>query len=217
MQEEWRDIVIEKNGITYDYTGLYQVSNLGRVKKLANSRSCKEKILNLAQNNKGYTKVTLSKNGKQKQYQLHRLVATAFIPNPNNWPVVNHKDENPCNNCSDNLEWCSYQYNTRYSLEKHYEERIEKIRKPRANFCGENNPMHRSKCKHNCKKVICLETCQVFNSIKDADDWCNGGIKHALSGNQKTAGKHPETGEKLHWMYYEDWLKLQENQRKDDV
>ena len=215
MKEEWRDIVIEKNGAIYDYTGLYQVSNLGRVKKLSNNKNCREKILNLAQNNKGYTKVTLSKDGNQKQYQLHRLVATAFIPNPENLPIVNHKDENPKNNCSENLEWCSYQYNTKYSLERHYEERIGKLKKSHADFSGENNPMHRTKSNGNCRKVICLETCQVFNCIRDADCWCNGAIKHALNGKQKTSGKHPETGEKLHWMYYEDWLKLQENQRKE--
>ena len=62
-----------------------------------------------------YPAVTLVKDGKAKTYSLHRLLAEAFIPNPNNLPVVNHKDENPLNYSLDNLEWCTQQYNVDYS------------------------------------------------------------------------------------------------------
>lgn len=57
----------------------------------------------------------LYKNGKAKKIKMHRLVAETFIPNPNNYPCVNHKDENKLNNCVDNLEWCTYSYNNSYN------------------------------------------------------------------------------------------------------
>lgn len=56
----------------------------------------------------------------------------------------------------------------------------------------------------NAKKVVCIETGDIFNSIKDASEWCHGNIKGFFKGKQKYAGKHPDTGEKLHWMYYEE-------------
>ena len=84
--------------------------------------------------------------------------------------------------------------------------KIEKIKQIQPTFSkeGDKNP--------NSKKIICLETKQVFQCIKDAEEWC--GVKRSISshitGKTKSAGKHPITGEKLHWMYYEDYLKLQE-------
>ena len=65
-------------------------------------------------------------------------------------------------------------------------------------------------------KVVCLETKQVFDSIKQAQEWLGkGNIKEHLKGNSKYAGKHPITGEKLHWMYYSDYLKLQEEEQQN--
>lgn len=104
--EEWRDIE--------NYEGLYQVSNLGRVKSLDYNHTKHEKILKLLKNTKGYLFVILYKEGKKKNYLSHRLVAEAFIPNPNNLPMINHKDENPLNNCVANLEWCDSKYNNNY-------------------------------------------------------------------------------------------------------
>ena len=65
-------------------------------------------------NDLGYKRVGLSKNGQTQFFFVHRLVAEAFVPNPNNYSIVNHKDENPSNNCADNLEWCSIEYNSNY-------------------------------------------------------------------------------------------------------
>ena len=65
-----------------------------------------------------YAKMNLSANGKNKTVMAHRLVAEAFIPNPENLPVVNHKDLNPANNHVSNLEWCTYQYNAEHGLGK---------------------------------------------------------------------------------------------------
>lgn len=89
----------------------YQISNLGRVKSFWYG---KEKILKNCKDRGGYLQVLLCKEGKIKHYLIHRLVAQAFIPNPNNLPQVNHKDENPKNNCVENLEWCDSSYNVNF-------------------------------------------------------------------------------------------------------
>lgn len=112
--EEWRDIK--------GYEGLYQVSNFGRVKTLtkiihSSKRSdfvVKEKVLSTRPNNRGYIMVGLHKEKHFKLALVHRLVAQAFIPNPNNLPQVNHLDENKNNNCVNNLEWCTNKENHNY-------------------------------------------------------------------------------------------------------
>ena len=90
----------------------YQVSNLGRVKSLLHG---KERILKPCMTRKGYLLVNLYKDGEGKSYFVHRLVAEAFIPNPDNLPQINHKDECKINNCIENLEWCSASYNMNYN------------------------------------------------------------------------------------------------------
>lgn len=98
-----------------DYEGLYEVSNMGRVRSLSRKGTF-ERILNpCVRNTGGYLAVNLYKNGKKTMYFIHRLVALAFLPNPNNYPVINHKDCNPSNNCVDNLEWCTVTYNNTYN------------------------------------------------------------------------------------------------------
>lgn len=96
------------------YEGLYEVSNLGRIKSLNYNHTGKEKILKPTKDRYGYLQVTLCKNNIKKQYTVHRLVAEAFIDNPDNLPQVNHKDENKQNNNVDNLEWCDAKYNSNY-------------------------------------------------------------------------------------------------------
>lgn len=102
MTEIWKTIK--------DYPN-YQVSNLGRVKSLNYG---KEKILKNNKDKDSYFQIALSKEGKVKVFKVHRLVASAFLPNPDNLPQVNHKDENKTNNCVDNLEWCTGRYNNNY-------------------------------------------------------------------------------------------------------
>ena len=119
MEEIYKNLSLEniENEIwlqVVGYEGLYEVSNLGRVKSLANEFSRKEKILSQYENKNGYLYVSLCKYGKMKSFRVHRLVAIAFIPNPNGYRCVNHKDENKENNCVDNLEWCTHQYNNTY-------------------------------------------------------------------------------------------------------
>ena len=92
------------------YEGLYEVSSKGKIRKLwKNSYKIKSQ-----DTLRGYKKVTLFKNQVGKRFQVHRLVAQAFIPNPLKLPQVNHKDENPSNNNVENLEWCTGLYNMRY-------------------------------------------------------------------------------------------------------
>lgn len=99
MKETWKDVV--------GYEGLYQVSDLGRVRR--NGRE-----LSQSRNEHGYSRVSLCKNGKPKTLYVHRLVAEAFVPNPLGLPEINHKDENPSSNAASNLEWCTSGYNKNY-------------------------------------------------------------------------------------------------------
>lgn len=116
--EIWKDIP--------EYEGLYQVSNMGNVKSLNYNHIGKEGILKLSKSKKGYLYVILCKNGKRKNFQVHRLVAQTFLKNNNNFPCVNHKDENPSNNYVDNLEFCTYLYNNNYGTKR---ERLSKAKK----------------------------------------------------------------------------------------
>ena len=114
MKEEWKDI----DG----YEGLYQISNKGRVKSFRQWKraSCPAEYLlkpSVAQN--GYLQVTLYKAKTKRKFLIHRLVALAFVPNPNSFLCINHKDENKQNNAADNLEWCTVQYNNSYGTAKY--------------------------------------------------------------------------------------------------
>lgn len=92
----------------------YMVSNMGRVKSLNFGRTGKEGIMSPRKSGNGHLKITLSNGITKTDFLVHRLVATHFIPNPNNLPEVNHKDEDKTNNCVDNLEWCDRRYNVNY-------------------------------------------------------------------------------------------------------
>ncbi len=104
--EEWRDIA--------GYEGKYQVSSLGNVRAMNYHREGRCQVLKPAMDKYGYLKLLLCKNGKHKNHSVHRLVAEAFITNAEGLEQVNHKDECKTNNCVDNLEWCSCEYNHSY-------------------------------------------------------------------------------------------------------
>ena len=104
MKEEWKPIK--------GYEGLYEVSNMGRVKSLHYG---KERIMSTPDDSSGYKRVKLTKQ-ITKGKQVHRLVAEAFIPNPMNLLVVNHLDGDKHNNCVSNLEWCSNKENTNHAI-----------------------------------------------------------------------------------------------------
>lgn len=120
--EIWKDIK--------DYEGLYQVSNLGNVRSLdkiiyqknkmgKNQKHIyKGKVLIGSKNNNGYRTISLYDGKRKNTRLLHRMVAEAFIPNPNQYNYINHKDNNPLNNNVNNLEWCTQNYNIKYAYEK---------------------------------------------------------------------------------------------------
>lgn len=107
--EIWKDV--------RDFEGIYQVSNLGRIKSLNYRNTGKPGIITpMHRNCDKYLRIALSKKGKKEYRYLHRIVAEAFIPNPYNFPEVNHLDTNPRNCRLDNLEWCTRQQNLNHYL-----------------------------------------------------------------------------------------------------
>lgn len=170
IQEIWKPVV--------GYEGLYEVSNYGVVRGL--TRECKdkngnkhvqnEKILSKHDNGKGYLTVRLGKNGILKSYYIHRIVADAFIPNPNNLPEVNHKDENKGNNCVTNLEWISHIDNVNYGTANYRKSKEYKINKH-----GLDNMSFKKTAKSlnsNCDKNGKLITTQsdLIKCIADRED-----------------------------------------------
>ena len=96
------------------YEGLYQVSNLGNILSLNYRNTGRAELMNPWEDKDGYLKIGLRKNRKTDFILVHRLVAQTFLPNPDNLPQVNHKDENKANNRVENLEWCDGKYNHNY-------------------------------------------------------------------------------------------------------
>ena len=180
MEEIWRDIK--------GYEGLYKISSIGRVKSLRNSHgNYREMCLKCRKNKKGYLNVSLNKDKKRFTYLVHRLVAEAFIENPNNYKEVNHKDENKQNNKVNNLEWCDCEYNNNYGTRnKRHSESIKGSKHPQA------------------RKVYCVTTGKKFNCIKEAAEYYHidrHSIGDCCRKQYKYAGKHPVTGENLVWKY----------------
>ena len=140
------------------YENLYAVTSCGKIWSYQ-----KKKFLKPRNSGKGYLKVDLSKNGVHKQYYIHRLVAEAYIPNIENLPQVNHKDENKANNCVNNLEWCDAKYNMNYGT------RPEKTKKPVLQFTLDG------------------ELIREWPSATDVVREIKGHICHCLKGDRKTA------------------------------
>lgn len=119
MKEIWKDVTL------YDLNKFYKVSNLGRIKskeRIVHRKGdvyikLKPKILKFKRNNRGYNQIVLYGNNKKRyDLMLHRIVALAFIPNPDNKPQVNHKDGNKDNNKVDNLEWATNSENGKHAF-----------------------------------------------------------------------------------------------------
>lgn len=175
MDKEYRPIPgFEKYGVTMD----------GEVKHLRTGH-IKTPGLNKTG---GYYVVNLyDADGRARRPLVHRLVALAYIPNPDNLPQVNHKDENKQNNHVDNLEWCTEKYNSGYGTRGQ--------RVAQSQLSGNNSV---------ARKVMCINTGQVFPTARDANKWCGVNVTSVClccQGKQKWAGKHPETKERLVWKY----------------
>lgn len=187
MKELWKELE--------DYPG-YEVSNTGKV--ISYKRNVKGTILNGSYDRDGYIRLRMiDKNNKSRYPRIHRLVAKAFLPNPNNLPQVNHKDENKENNCVNNLEWCTIEYNNNYGT------RNERISNTQLNsernydiFKGSGNPR--------AKKVYCNELNKSWDCIKDASielglKSLGQTLKAHIEGKRKTCGVY--NGIKLTWKY----------------
>lgn len=149
------------------YEGQYEVSDQGRVKSL---KYDKERILKPGRDSGGYLFVSLCKNGDIKNWLVHRLVAKTFIPNPNNLPEVNHKDEDKANNFVQNLEWCDEKYNNNYGTR--IQRVSDKISKPVLQYTESG--------------VFVRE----WKSIQDAQrnlNYGHGNISHCCNGKRKYA------------------------------
>lgn len=177
------------------YEGVYSVSSLGRVRREHGFRdggccgiaNVKERILKPTCQ-RGYLYVGLSLCGKLKRKQIHRLVAEAFIPNPDNLPQVNHKDENKQNNAVENLEWCTEKYNVNYGC---HNEKISKSRQ--SEICKKQLREAMEKTK---KKVMCVDTGKVFESTTEAERYTgakHSNISYACLGKIKRAGGYKWT------------------------
>lgn len=169
--EEWRDVP--------GYEGCYQVSSFGRVKSVRNKKNSRAGMVLVPLNNsKGYWSINLWKDGHCKMSTIHKLVAQAFIPNPENKPCVDHKDGNRKNNNVANLRWCTYKENSNFPLaKKHYSERMS---------------IHRKGIEHHCSTpIICVELNTLFWGGGDAARKLGigqGHILNAAKGKAKSAG-----------------------------
>ena len=156
------------------YENLYEVSNLGRVRSLERTVISKNGVTKKVSGkilkpmvNRGYLMVTLCKNGIVRNCYIHRLVSTAFLPNPDKKPQVNHLSEDKLNNSVENLEWCTAKENINYGT-----------------------GIKRSSEKRS-KPVLCVELNQIFPSLTDAARQLRlsvGNISCVLTGYSKTAG-----------------------------
>lgn len=168
--EVWRDI--------QGYEGLYMVSSYGRVRGISNKLGRKTGFMVLGRRHDGYIKVRLCKNSVAVDYNVHRLVAIAFIPNPENLPQVNHKDEDKANNHVENLEWCDAKYNNNYGTKK------ARFRATRLNDPRTSKPV----LKFTLKGKFVAE----YPSVREAgraNGFLHGNIKNCYRGKVATAYK----------------------------
>lgn len=225
MEEEiWVDIC--------GYEGLYQVSNQGRVRSLDreiyknnNVKQFSKSFILKFEKSKGYNYVHLFKNGVRKRMAVHRLVAEAFIPNPESKPFIDHINTIRDDNRVENLHWVTPKENMENPLTKEKRKTIKPTGRPKGSINKktkkkENNGMKSNGMKKtkeikdkigeaNSIKVVQLdkdtnELIKIWNSAMEAQRECgfdNGNINRCCRGKYKT-----HKGYK--WMYYEDYIKL---------
>lgn len=171
MAELWKAIP--------EYEGIYEVSNFGCVKKGT-------KLISQHKDNKGYLRVSLYRDGEHKSMKVHRLVALAFIPNPDSLPMINHKDEVKTNNHVDNLEWCDSKYNCNYGT---VQERLQRSRMERwTAIIGTDKYGNEHR----------------FASIQQAADYIGGKTPCIGACCRKIQGQHNAYG--YQWRYEDDKL-----------
>ena len=176
MNELWKDV--------QGYEGLYQVSNLGRVRKL-NYRNKPGNIKALVPktNNSGRLWFDLWKDGKNKPMLAHRLVAMMFIPNPDNLPEINHIDENPKNNDVRNLEWCTGEENRR----KYYENHPNQTKRPVRNYSDKYKNRQAMPVAQLTKDGSTVRFWKNTTEIRHEMGWNDSSIIRCCEGERKSA------------------------------
>lgn len=166
----------------------YQISNMGRVRSkdrvIVYNNGCKHlhkgRIIRTHQNHNGHVQVLLYKGSKATGKFVHRLVAEAFIPNPEHLPIINHKNENPLDNRADNLEWCTYRYNSNYGScpEKISERQLNRpdCSKP-VRAIKNNNVVATYPSLHEASRATGAMVSGISASAHDRIDWLVGGYK----------------------------------------
>lgn len=152
--EEWRDVV--------GYEGCYQCSSLGRIKSIRSN-----KILKQIVRTDGYLGITLCKDSNPKRYLSHRIISYSFIPNPNNYPIINHKNEVKTDNRVVNLEHCNYTYNNTYGSRECWQ--TKKLSPPVCKFSldGELLDSYNSVIEaSNCNKYLATNINRVCQGIR---------------------------------------------------
>ena len=219
-KENWKPIK--------DFEGYYEISSFGRVKSLNRvietsdgiNKKIKERILKSSENSNGYLIVTLKKNNKRKQFKVHRLVAEAFIPNPESKPYIDHINTIRTDNRVSNLRWVTQKENCNNELsKKNYSEaqkghevseetkkKIGKVHKGRKHTEETKKKLKghevseetRKKIgKGNGKLAYCIELDKIFESTCEASrelGICQNSISLACRGKRETAGGY-------HWEY----------------
>lgn len=199
MSEHWKDVV--------GYEGYYQVSNKGRVRGLKYVfwagccfRTLPERILKPNRNKSGYYYVVLHKNRKGRTWKIHRLVALAFVPNPEKKPCIDHINTIRTDNRVENLRWVTYKENVNNPITKR---RVIKSAKKGLNIIKENKDKYDEiRLKSVRKPILCIETNVVYESITKASKELNinfNSLAQCLQGirNRKTAGGY-------HWKYIDN-------------
>ena len=189
MEEIWKDVI--------GFEELYQVSNIGRVKRKSTTRyvyGCKsdnpipffskERICTLEENEDGYYKVALSKNSKSKRYFVHRLVAEAFLSKTDENLEVNHIDGNKHNNCVDNLEWVSHKQN----MEHCFSMGLRKITaKNMLGKTGDKHPSSKAVLKYDKNNVFIREYGSIAEAARE-NNIDSSGISRCCKGKWATSG-----------------------------
>ena len=193
MEEIWKNIEEYPN---------YQVSNMGRVKRLSTGYYRRtEKILKPQLQNNGYLHIKLSQKDKTKCILVHRLVAQVFIPNPNNLPQVNHINEDKTDNRVENLEWCTQKYNINYG--NGISKRV-KTNKENGTYkkIGEINSKIRSKSiLQFSKDNSFIRKWDCIMDVQRELGYDNKQISSCLKNRQKTA-------KGFKWVYADDYERI---------
>ena len=182
MEEVWRRLIYQGK----DYGDFYLVSNTGEIKGVKTGKIRSKNI-----NHEGYYFVSgsLGSRESKKTFKIHRAVAETFLENPNNYPVINHKDGNKLNNNTNNLEFCTYLYNSQHAIENNL-----------------YDPAEPNRIKIVQLDKNTLELVRIFDSIKDALNAFGrttyvGTIGDCIRGRINTAYGYK-------WMYLSDYLKI---------